>query len=311
MILLQQMLALFVLIIIGYFCGRAGILDRVTTKNISWLVVNVANVAMILQAGLDNQNGIPREKLMFVGGIAVAMYAVLVLLAMFLPRLLFVKKEDAGSYRTMLIFSNIGFMGIPLLAATVGGEAVLYTALFQFLFNILIYTYGIAAMRRPETAREQERPSAAARCKKLLNAGVISCIVALVMYFGKADLPDFADTVLKNLANLTAPLSMLVIGQSFTEFKIRGLFTDVRLLAFAGIKLLVLPVAGLFVLKLFVSDPVILKVCLVMLATPVASMTAMLAQQYDGNYELASRGVALTTILSVATIPLVSLITGV
>lgn len=308
MILLQQMLALFVLMIIGYFCGRAEILDRVTTKKISWLVVNVANVAMILQAGLDNRNGIPKEKLILVIGIAIVMYAVMILLAMFLPRLLFVKKEDTGSYRSMLIFSNIGFMGIPLLAATVGGEAVLYTALFQFLFNILIYTYGIAAMQGDRT--QKEGASAGFRWRMLLNAGVVSCVAALAMYFGKVDLPDFVDTVLKNLANLTAPLSMLVIGQSFHEFKIRELFTDVRLLVFAGIKLLVLPVIGLFVLKLFVFDPVILKVCLVMLATPVASMTAMLAQQYDGNYELASRGVALTTILSVATIPLVSVITG-
>ena len=55
----------------------------------------------------------------------------------------------------------------------------------------------------------------------------------------------------------------------------------------------------------------ILGVCMVMIATPVASMTAMLAQQYDGDYELASRGVALTTILSVITMPLVSIVTGI
>lgn len=308
MILLQQMMALFVLMLIGYFCGRAGILDRVTTKKISWLVINVANVAMILQAGLDNQNGIPKEKLLLVGAIAVGMYVILMFLAVILPKLLLVEKKDCGSYRTMLIFSNIGFMGIPLLAATVGGEAVLYTALFQFVFNILIYTYGITAMRGKKEGKEGENTGF--KWKSLLNVGVISCVTALVLYFGQVDLPDFVDTVLKNLANLTAPLSMLVIGQSFTEFKIRELFTDVRLLLFAGIKLMVLPVAGLSMLKLFIADPVILQVCLVMLATPVASMTAMLAQQYDGNYELASRGVALTTILSVGTIPLVSVIVG-
>lgn len=308
MILLQQMLALFVLMLIGYFCGRLEVLDRTATKKISWLVVNVANVALILQAGLDNQNGITKEKLILVAGIAAVMYAVMMLLAVPLPALLRVRKEDKGCYRTMLIFSNIGFMGIPLLAATVGGESVLYTALFQFFFNTLIYTYGIVAMQGGKSAGEGE--GSQLHLKKLLNAGVISCVAALVFYFGRVDLPDFADTVLKNLANLTAPLSMLVIGQSFTEFKLRELFTDVRLLVFAAIKLLALPVIGLSVLKLLISDSVILQTSLVMLSTPVASMTAMLAQQYDGNYELTSRGVALTTILSVATIPLVSVITG-
>ena len=47
---------------------------------------------------------------------------------------------------------------------------------------------------------------------------------------------------------------------------------------------------------------------MVMLATPVGSMTAMLAQQYEGDYEMASKGVALTTILSVVTITLVAAI---
>ena len=59
-----------------------------------------------------------------------------------------------------------------------------------------------------------------------------------------------------------------------------------------------------------VIDPMICGVCMVMLATPVASMAAMLAQQYDGNYALAAKGVALTTILSVVTMPVVAAVLG-
>lgn len=66
MVLLQQMLALFLLMIIGYVCGKKDILDSITTKKISWLVVNIANVAMILQAGLDNQNNMPKKTLLAV-----------------------------------------------------------------------------------------------------------------------------------------------------------------------------------------------------------------------------------------------------
>ncbi len=47
---------------------------------------------------------------------------------------------------------------------------------------------------------------------------------------------------------------------------------------------------------------------MVMLATPVGSMTAMLAQEYNGDYELASKGVMLSTLLSVVTLPIVSAI---
>lgn len=304
MILLQQMLALFLMMLIGYFCARKGVLDKTTTKKISWLVVNVANVAMILNAGLDNKNDIPPEKLLLVAGIAVCSYIVLLLLAWILPALLHVKNEDYGVYRVMLVFSNIGFMGMPLILALAGASAVLYAAIFNFAFNFLLYTYGISSIRPKNGEKEKFQ------WKNVLNAGVISCVIALVCFFSKADMPEFVDTVLKMLSGLTAPLSMLVIGESFTEFRLRELVTDVRLLIFAAVKLLLIPVLGLLPIKSITTDSNILMVCLVMLATPVASMAAMLSQQYEGNYELASKGVALTTILSVVTMPLVSMIVG-
>lgn len=309
MILLQQMLALFALMLIGFFMGKKDVLDKATTKKISWIVINVANVSLILQAGLDNKNEIAPTKLLLVGGIAVGMYVVLMLLAILLPILLRIERKNYGIYRTMLIFSNIGFMGIPLLRAIAGSEAVLYAALFQFPFNILLYTYGIAAIQQTEDS-EPSAKTGGFRWKSMLNVGVLACVFALIFFFGKVDMPNFVDTVLLNLSNLTAPLSMLVIGQSFTEFQLKDLFTDSKLVLFAAIKLLVIPIAGLFLLQQFIADGTILTVCLVMLGTPVASMTAMLAQQYDSNYELASKGVALTTILSVVTIPLVSAIMG-
>ncbi len=305
MILLQQMLALFILMIIGFLCGKKDILDANTTKKISWLVVNVANVAMILQAGLDNQNDMPGETLLIVSGLAVLMYVMLILLAVILPVVLRVKKETYGIYRTMLVFSNVGFMGFPLLLALSGTQAVLYAAIFQFVFSFLLYSYGIANI---SSGKES---AGGFQWKSMINPGLLACVIAIISFFSGVDMPDFVDTVLKNLANLTAPLSMLVIGQSFTEFKLTELFLDVRLLIFTAVKMLLIPIVAMTAVKQYITDPTILIVCLVMLSTPVASMTAMFAQQYDGDYELASRGVALTTLLAVVTMPIVSMVTGV
>lgn len=119
-------------------------------------------------------------------------------------------------------------------------------------------------------------------------------------------MPAFVSSSVSYLSGLTAPLSMMVIGQSMIHIKFRELFTDVRLLVFSLIKLIIIPIAGILILRLFIHDEIILGVSMIMLATPVGSMTAMLAQQYDGDYALASKAVALTTIISVGTIPLVS-----
>lgn len=140
--------------------------------------------------------------------------------------------------------------------------------------------------------------------------GVIACVVTIVIYLSGIQVPEFVRLTVTHLSNLTAPLSMMVIGASLATFRIGKLFSDGRLLLFSAVKLLVIPVAGMLLIRRFVDDPVICGVCMIVLATPVGSMTAMLAQQYDGDYEMASKGVALTTILSVATMPIVSTIVG-
>ena len=99
---------------------------------------------------------------------------------------------------------------------------------------------------------------------------------------------------------------MMIIGASLASLNLKELFMDGKLLVFSFIKLVVIPVAGVLLIRQFVSSEVICGVCMVMLATPVGSMTAMLAQQYEGDYEMASKGVALTTVLSVVTMPLVA-----
>ena len=144
--------------------------------------------------------------------------------------------------------------------------------------------------------------------KRVMNVGVIACIITIIVYFLQIPVPSFIKTTTTHLSNLTAPLSMMVIGASLATMDIKKLFMDGKLLLFSVLKLLVIPVLGVLLIRQFVDNEIICGVCMVMLATPVGSMTAMLAQQYDGDYEMASRGVALTTILSVATMPIVSMI---
>lgn len=118
--------------------------------------------------------------------------------------------------------------------------------------------------------------------------------------------PKMICSLSAGLSNLTGPLSMLVIGISIAAMELKDLFTDVKLLKFALIKLLAVPVAAMLLVCQVIDNRLICEVFLVMMATPAASMCAILSQQYGGDYELAAKGVALTTILSVVTMPIVS-----
>ena len=305
MLLLQQMIVLFFMMLLGYYVRKKEFITDITCKQLSWLVVNVANPAMIISGSVNSESVIRGNELLRTLALAIMLFAVMIVLSRLLPLLLGVNRKDHGVYSVMLIFSNIGFMGFPLINAIYGGEALVYAAVFQIPFNVLIYTYGILALQSDPEKKEKMQ------FKKIVNIGTVCCAIAIVLSQSGIETPTFIKSISQNLSNLTAPLSMMVIGASMVSISFKELFSDVKLMIFCLVKLIVLPIAILFVLKGIISSEMLLGVCMVMIATPVASMTAMLAQQYEGNYPLAAKGVALSTILSVITMPIVSMITGI
>lgn len=376
MVMLQQMIVMFLMMAVGYLCYRKQILTEEVSRKISAIVVNVANPCMILSSALTDQQ-MQGKELVQTLAIVVMMYVFLLVMAQLLPRILCIQKESRGAYAAMTVFANIGFMGFPVLAAMYGNGALLYGAVFQIPFNILIYTYGVAVLtRKPgacakteqdvnaevdvkteqdvkaepdvnaevdvkaeldvkaepngKTGERQDAQGITAAVngkseniengseqqgklqgtveivKKIFNIGVIACITAMLLYFLQTPVPSFLQAFITNLGNLTAPLSMMIIGSSLAQMPLKELFLDKKLLLFSLVKLLLLPAVWMIMVNRVAEQEILRGVCLVMMATPAGSMTAMLAQQYGGDYETASRGVALTTVLSVITMPLLA-----
>lgn len=305
MVMLQQMTVMFLMMAVGYLCYKKQILTEEVSKKVSAIVVNVANPCMILSSALTDQKMQGKELLQMLAIVAL-MYVFLLVLAQLLPKILRIRKESRGAYAAMVVFANIGFMGFPILSAMYGNGALLYGSVFQIPFNILIYTYGVAVLTRKPDACERPELDRIEMLKKIFNIGVIACIAAMFIYFLRIPVPSFLQAFITNLGNLTAPLSMMIIGASLAQMPLKELFLDGKLLVFSLVKLLLLPAIWMLMVNRLAEQEILRGVCLVMMATPAGSMTAMLAQQYGGDYETASRGVALTTVLSVITMPVLA-----
>lgn len=304
--MLQQMIVFFLIMLVGFLAYKKDYIDDNASKKLSGIVVNIANPALVLSSILSMDHTITGRDLLTTMVIAVAVFASLLVIAIFVPILFRVERQSYGAYRVMTVFSNIGFMGFPIISAVYGSGALLYATLFLIPYNVLIYTYGIHMMiRRREGEKEHLHP------KRILNAGVIACVLAIMLFLFEVRLPDFLGSAITMLSNLTAPLSMMVIGASVAVIDVRKLAGDYRLLLFSAFKLLVIPIFGTWLVKQFVANEIICGVTMIMLSAPVGSMTAMLAQEYDGDYELASKGVMLTTLLSVFTMPVISALMGI
>lgn len=289
-----QMAVLFLLIIAGYAANKAKVMDSEGNKKISGLIVNIAMPAMILSSVMGEERALSSSQVWTLIGIAAGVYAFYIIVSLFLPKLLGVAKKDVNLYRFMIIFSNVGFMGFAVVQALFGAEAVFYASIFNIPFNLLVYSLGIALIEG-----EKGRFS----LKNLLNPGIIACILSVIIYLANIPVPQIIARPLELLGQMTTPAAMLIIGSSLAAIPLGEVFRDVRIYVLSLFKLILLPVLLWAVLRLLIQDQVILGVCVVIAAMPVATNCTMLCAEYGGDEQTAAKGVFISTLLSVITIP--------
>ena len=353
MLIFQKMLTVFILMAIGFLFGRKGWINDDNSGLLSKIVINVANPGMILAAGLDSDTTLSNQLVWNTFLMAVLFYIALVATAPLVMRLMKIPEDMRGTYQYMYVFGNIGFMGMPLIVAVYGQESALLVAMFNFVFNILMYTYGMAIIRREaayNAAQKRERSIAAAAeakgeeagaagteeelsaetnetggftsheadistaqklRKSFLNVGTISSVLALICFAAGIHVPDFLYDSLEMMSNLACPLSMFVIGASLAVIAPKKLVSDMRLNLFILVRLILIPILGVSFVKLVIHpEELLMRVFYVMISVPFASTSVMMAQEYGGRKDVASQGVAFSTLVSVATIPLVGMIFG-
>ena len=130
MLLLQQMLVLFIYMMLGFFLARKGILDERAGKTFSWMVVNVANPALIILPTINKETTLFPEQIWEALKLAVIMYVALIVIAKVITMFMRTSMEK-NLYQMMVIFNNIAFMGFPIVAAAravvlghIGGKGI-------------------------------------------------------------------------------------------------------------------------------------------------------------------------------------------
>jgi predicted permease len=221
-------------------------------------------------------------------------YAISCVIAMALPHLLCMASEHCGVHRYMVLFSNLGFMGYPICAALYGPESAFYVTIVNIPFGLLVFSLGVYLIQKDREA---------VSFRKMLNPGLIAALIGLCFFLTGVTIPYPISTSLDMLGSITSPLAMLAIGAIIASMPVSSMFNYMRMYMISAIRLVVIPCIAFFILRLFVSDPLLLGVPVLLSAMPVAANTVFMAQEYGGDIEAASRGVFLSTILCLITLP--------
>lgn len=293
--LFEKMVVLFTILFAGFFCGKAGIMDVESNKSLSRLVANLTNPMLVLALVMTDERLLSPAEVLQVTLLAAGCYAFLIASSLLLPRLLHLNARERGPYRFFYIFSNIGFMGYPLVRAMFGEGAMFHLTIFVLFFQLVCWSYGAQTISGEGRFRLSWRI--------LKTPCVLSALLAYAIYLSGVHVPRIVADVVKTTGEITSPLAMLILGCALSQCSLRDVFGRPKLYLLALIKLIVVPLAAFFVLRTFIKDPLLLSLTTVVLAMPAATNATILTYQNHGDDRLAASGVFLTTLLSVASVP--------
>ena len=302
----KQMIIIFALILVGVYLYKSRHLSNESTRQLSWIIVNITNPITLLCAALSEEEKVGVSEIGIALGGFVIMYVILFASAYLIPVMLGVDRSRRYAYRMLAIFGNVGFIGIPFANAVLGPSSLIFVSLCGLSFNFIVYTYGIATLKR--TAIEQNPLSDRTdefSMKNIINSGTVMGIVTIVVYLADIKVPEGVNATLTYIGNCTTFLSMVVLGVSVAQMVPKEVFSRWRLYVFVLIRQILIPILLIFILREIISNRLILHTIIVMSVMPAGNMPLMMAKQFGVDESMISAGIILTTILTMITIPAV------
>ena len=291
----QQVLVLFILISIGFLCGKKGIINDNTAKKMTDIILYVVTPCVMISAFQKDFSGDALIRVL----IAAAAAIVILVLSTLLVRLA-VRGKDIDRKKVLqfaVIFSNCGFMSLPLQKELLGEEGWFYGSIFVAVFNVFVWTYGLFDMSGDKKQLSVK--------KLVFNPGIMGALVAVILFVCRIRLPEIISQPVTHLANLNTPVPMLIIGFYLSNAKLKKAFTDGGAYLAMALRLIAVPVAVTFAMAALGLDKTMIIAYVIACSAPTAATTTMFAAKFNRDVELSVSVVAASTILSIITMPLI------
>lgn len=321
-----SVLILFCYILIGYLLRKFKLVDGSFSKALSIFTLYVASPGMFIQGFLRDFEVSVFLNFLYVFIASLVIHAIFY----FIATRMFKKQED--KVRTALqyasVFANVGYMGIPLVRDVLGQEFVIYVTAYIIGFNLFQFSLGRYLFTNDKSYISIK--------KMFLNPAIIPITIGFVLFVtglggwfahcgeicsAKIDVYEHGvliagSAVINHLANAltgcVAPVSMVLIGSRLAEVDIKAALKDTRvylllltrLITFPAIIMVLCIIAHLFGL----FTPQLLLILVILSAAPSAANLTIFSEIYNGLPAFSGELVAICTLSSVISMPLIAFI---
>lgn len=291
----QNVFVLFLLMAVGFAANKFKIINDNGAKCLSDLALRIVNPAVIISGFIREYDPELMGRYLITLAISILAHVFLIIAANFL---IFDKVENKEKvYRFAVIFSNAGYMAIPLQQAILGGEGVFFGSAYIAGFNIVLWTYGALMMSGNKGGVSVK--------KALFNPGIVSVCIGMIIFVLSVPVPEAVNSAISHVAGLNTAIPMMIIGYYFATADFKGAVTDLKSYYCLLLRLVVLPVIGIVVVRLCGFRGVEFVTVAIAMSTPCAAATTMFSAKYDRDVALSARIVSFSTLVSILTMPVI------
>lgn len=298
-IVLNQVIILFIIMITGIAAAKAGVISEGVSKKLSELLLYVTSPMMVLSSFFFEYS---LDKLLD-ALLVFALGSIFFILTIITSKIIFSKQDEKKKpiLRFAMVFSNCGFIGLPMLKALFGNDGVFYGSFYVIVYNIFAWTLGITMFNGGKGGKEAVKTLK----KALLNPVIISVYIGLVIFVLRIPIPGAVKEAVDYMGNMTLPLSMLIVGSLISTAKFKTLFSDIKVYYVSLIRLIAVPLLAYFLMSLTGLPHLLVSIVVTVLAMPAGAYTTIFADMFDKDAVFASKVVTFSTLFSIFTVPLI------
>ena len=294
-LVLKQSIIMFLIACVGMICYKTNIITKESQKFFSGFVLKIVIpifIFMSFQIELSNE--------LLTGIFASLVLSVISHILMIILSMIIIRKNEKTEYaieRFSLIYTNCGFMGIPLISGVFGEEGALYATVYLTVFNILVWSHGLLTIKNEVSKKDLFRVFA--------TPTMISIFLGIIcMVFG-IRVPEIISKPFNYIAAMNTPLPMIVAGVMVAQNSFKNAIRDFRAIVISVLRLLIVPIIVFLVLRLVPCSDVVLMSIMLSISCPTATIGTLFAIEHNKNAAYASRIFAITTVASSITMPLI------
>ena len=298
-VIATTMCSLIIIVIAGFVSHKRGIINEEFERKLSGFVIKVTCPALLISSTMGDKMP-DREHIPMLLLVSLLTYVILIPLADVQPVLMRVKRDLRGMYSFMLTYSNVGFIGYPVVASIFGSDAVFYACILNVFNTITVFIWGVMFI-------SGENLKDGFRFRLFISPAMIATYISVIIVVLNLHTPKAIAMPLSILGNMTVPSSLIVIGAALAEIPTRKMVGTPHIFMMCFLKLLVLPLLVYYAMIMIGIDTRISSINMILIAMPVASFGTMFCMQMGKDETTMSQGTFWTTLLSVVSIPLLAM----